>query len=391
MNSKKHILQINNKTVVVSCMLLLFLSLFLFGCTKKNQGESSSQSAGPLTSNEELYIFESVDTAESIIYLVNPATGADANFKYDGGSDIQSAKGEVVLPTQLQCGELVYCAYYLKDNVLFSMHGAKEAWTYDTTGAYLARDTELGALKVGDKTYKASSSLMAYSNGHKIDYEQIVEKDAVRVRGIDKKAMSVTVTSGHGNVTLLNEDAYIGGWIEIGKVITIVKKGMTLDVPEGEYHCILTRSGCKGETIISVKRDETTILDVSGVLETKAMTGIVTFKLKPEDALVYINGAKVNMEAPLELTYGKYYVTVKASEYTTYGGTLVINSPSSEVEIELTKASGSNNNSSSNASGSSSTDASKKSSEDAASRSSVLQSIQDAQQSISNALFNIGN
>lgn len=396
MGIKKHILQINKRAVVVSVMLLLFLSAFFVGCKKKSTQSSVTKASAELYSKESLYIFESVDTEESIIYLTNPENGAEAHFKYDGGSDIQSSKGEVILPTQLKCGEIVSISYYLKDSIIYKMYGSKDAWSYDTYGSYLARNLELGALTVGDKTYKASSSFMAYSNGHKIDYESIVEKDAVTVRGIGNKALSITVTSGHGTVTLQNEDNYVGGWIEIGKVITKVKKGMVLDVPEGEYKCVLTRKGCKGETIINVKRDENTVLDATGVLETKTPTGLVTFKLTPEDALVYVNGSKVDLGEALELSYGKYYVTVKANEYTTYGCTIVVQSPSAEIEITLSKATQNNNKNNSSSSGSSSgtdssVDPSQSSKDAAASRSSVLQSIQDAQQSLSNALFNTLN
>lgn len=395
MKEKKHILQINKRTVVVSVMLLLFLSTFFVACKKKTPQSSTASSKTELYSNEQLYIFESVDTEQSIINLTNPDNGAEAHFKYDGGSDIQSSKGEIVLPTQLQCGEIVRLSYYLKDYIIYKMHGAKDAWSYDTYGANLVRDMELGALTVADKNYKASGNFMSYSNGHKIDYESIVDKDAVRVRGIGNKALSINVLSGHGTVSLINEDAYIDGWIEIGKVITKVKKGMVLDVPEGEYHCILTRKGCKGATVLTVKRDENTVLDAAGILESKTPTGLVTFKLTPEDALCYLNGSKVDLSEPLELSYGKYYVTVKANEYTTYGCTIVVQSPSAEVEITLTKASETKNNNTtgSNSSGSSnsSKDDSQSSKDAEASRSSVLQSIKDAQQSISDALFNTLN
>ncbi len=220
MKEKKHILQINKRTVVVSVMLLLFLSTFFVACKKKTPQSSTASSKTELYSNEQLYIFESVDTEQSIINLTNPDNGAEAHFKYDGGSDIQSSKGEIVLPTQLQCGEIVRLSYYLKDSIIYKMHGAKDAWSYDTYGANLVRDMELGALTVADKNYKASGNFMSYSNGHKIDYESIVDKDAVRVRGIGNKALSINVLSGHGTVSLINEDAYIDGWIEIGNVIT---------------------------------------------------------------------------------------------------------------------------------------------------------------------------
>ncbi|MBE6015575.1 MAG: PEGA domain-containing protein [Lachnospiraceae bacterium] len=388
----EHFLNLNKKAVATSMVLLLFLCVFATSCTKKGGGESSLHSYAELNSKEELFIFESAEKESSRILCVNLTTGADAVFTYSGRTEVLTDKGEATVVDSIKCGELIRLTYNKTDNILNYIHVAKDSWTYDTLGGYVNVNTELGAINVEDKTYKAASHYMVYSNGTRTSMDNVVEKDALTVRGIDKTVYSITVTAGHGTVTLKDLDAYIGGWIEIGKVITLIKKDMVLDVPEGEYKVHLSRKGYTGEALVSVARGETSVIEASSVTETKASTGMLTFKIKPEEAnpLIYLNGAKVETTEPMELPYGRYYLAIKAEGYETYGGTVVLQSPTATLEIELTKASASGGSSAaSSGSGSSGTTSSGSGSStmNSSERQSVLRSIQDAMNSISNKLY----
>ena len=227
--------------------------------------------------------------------------------------------------------------------------------------------------------------------------DNIVENDKIIVRGVGNVAYTVVVTTGHGTLKLKNSVPYLGGWIEVGKVISVIKEGLVLDVPEGDYQAILTRRDCKGEINISIVRDKETVIDCQQLKETKTRTGLVTFSVTPEEAEVYIGGSKLNSKEPVELAYGKYYILVKAQGYNTYGGTMVLQTPQANINISLDKAtpgqsgsssttSGSGGSSSSGTSSGSSTESS--SSMSPSERQSMINSLQqDLQQSML-SLFN---
>ena len=386
MNISRHHFQVNIKTVA-SLALLLFLSLCAFGCQKKSDAFASSiPSYLSMSSREELYIFQNVDKDSGVLNMINISTGKEISFKYSSRTEILTFEGESTVVDRLSCGELVNVVYSLNDNILNYVHVAKDRWEVDTIGKYLTRQPDIGGIKVEDSLYKLNSYYCIYSNGNKIDMDNIVENDAIKVRGIGNIAYTITVTGGHGTLRLKNGHSYAGGWLEIGKVISKISDGMIIDVPEGEYHVVLTKNGTMGETDITIGRDSDNVIDCKEIKETKAKTGVVNFSVTPSEANIYINGAKLSSNEPVELTYGQYYFVIKADGYETYGGTMILKGAQANVSVNLERSgtgssSGSTTKSSTTgttSSGSTSSSSSTTSTTDSSAyRSSVVQSIMD--------------
>ena len=404
MNISRHHFQVNIKTVA-SLALLLFLSLCAFGCQKKGNGASSSiPSYLSMSSREELYIFQNVDKDSGVLNMINISTGKEISFKYSSRTEILTFEGESTVVDRLSCGELVNVVYSLNDNILNYVHVAKDRWEVDTIGKYLTRQPDIGGIKVEDSLYKLNSYYCIYSNGNKIDMDNIVENDAIKVRGIGNIAYTITVTGGHGTLRLKNGHSYAGGWLEIGKVISKISDGMIIDVPEGEYHVVLTKNGTMGETDITIGRDSDNVIDCKEIKETKAKTGVVNFSVTPSEASIYINGAKLSSNEPVELTYGQYYFVIKADGYETYGGTMILKGAQANVSVNLERSgTGSSSGSTTKSgttgttsSGSTSSSSSTTSTTDSSAyRSSVVQSYQDMMNSIQrdmlNSLNTLGN
>lgn len=400
MNVRRHHFQVNKKTVAMY-ILLLFLCLCAFGCQKKeNAALSSSQSYLQMNSREEMYIFQSADKENGVLNMININTGADAAFKYSSRTEVVTFAGESTVVDRLECGELVNVVYSMNDNILNYVHVAKDRWEVDTTGKYLTRQPDMGGIKVEDNYYKLNSYYCIYSNGNKIDMDNIVENDGIKVRGVGNIAYTITVTGGHGTLRLKNGHSYTGGWIEIGKLISKITDGLILDVPEGEYHIVLTNKGTMGEIDATIGRDSETVIDCKELKETKAKTGVVNFVITPKEASIYINGAKLSSNEPVELTYGQYYFVVKADGYETYGGTMILKGAQANVTVNLELAGSGSNNSTTRSSSKSSTGttsgtASSSSSGTSSSSSSSSSSsadyqsmVQSIQRDMTNYIFN---
>lgn len=390
MNIRKHHFQVNKKTVA-GTFLLLFLCLCAFGCQKKSDpGSSSIQGYFQMNSREEMYIFQSADKDNGVLKMINISTGDEMSFKYSSRTEVVTFSGESTVVDRLECGELVNVVYSLNDNILNYVHVAKDRWEVDTIGKYLTRQPDMGGIKVEDNYYRLNSYYCIYSNGNKIDMDSIVENDRIKVRGVGNIAYTITVTGGHGTLRLKNGHSYSGGWIEIGKLISKISDGMIIDVPEGEYHVVLTKNGTRGETDINIGRDSENVIDCKELKETKAKTGVVNFNVTPREASIYINGAKLSSNEPVELTHGQYYFVIKADGYETYGGTMILKGAQANVTVNLERAgSGSSSSSaskssatggtsnSSRLSNTGSSSSSSSTTDSSAYKQSVLQSIKD--------------
>ena len=145
---------------------------------------------------------------------------------------------------------------------------------------------------------------------------EIVSQDLVTIRGIDRKIYSVNVERGHGYLRLRNEQALIGGWIEVGnKVIREISEDMLLVVPEGSYQVALSNGGVSSIKDVVIERDRETVLDVSDIEIVQDKTGRILFTVNPAGADVSIDGELTDISSPVELPYGIHKIHMEADGY----------------------------------------------------------------------------
>ena len=68
--------------------------------------------------------------------------------------------------------------------------------------------------------------------------------DVLSFQGIDTQILTVKVQKGHGYLRLVNDENFIGGWIEIGQTqIRKITDDMLLLIPEGSYQVNISNKG----------------------------------------------------------------------------------------------------------------------------------------------------
>jgi hypothetical protein len=145
------------------------------------------------------------------------------------------------------------------------------------------------------------------------------------------------VTTGHGYLQLANTDLFQDSLICIGnRIFTIITGDMTIEVPEGSYDITVANNGYGGTANYTVTRNETTVVDLDQLKGSGPKTCQVTFETEVEGANVYIDGTKVAIGEALTVTYGSHKLTVMATGYDTWQKTLVVNSPSATIVLDLT-------------------------------------------------------
>lgn len=108
---------------------------------------------------------------------------------------------------------------------------------------------------------------------------------------MDKKIISVNVTSGHGFIVLTHTDLLEGGSISIGgKHIYKIEKDMNVEIPEGTYQVTAANDGYGDTKEVTVKRNETTVLNLDEYKGEGPKMGKVKFILQPEGTQLSIDG-----------------------------------------------------------------------------------------------------
>ena len=103
----------------------------------------------------------------------------------------------------------------------------------------------------------------------------------------------------------------------------------------------VANNGYGGSREITVERDKTTSLNLDELKGEGPKICKVVFDVGVEGALLFIDGKKADYSAPVELSYGMHSIVVEAEGFDAITQKLVVNSPSAEIEIALSEASGS--------------------------------------------------
>ena len=189
---------------------------------------------------------------------------------------------------------------------------------------------------IGKTKYYYDDSLLVFLDGEQISLDTITGNDKLRVAGMDKKIISVNVTSGHGFIVLTHTDLFEGGSISIGgKHIYKIEKDMNVEIPEGTYQVTAANDGYGDTKEVTVKRNETTVLNLDEYKGEGPKMGKVKFILQPEGTQLSIDGKAADVSQPVELKYGTHKLTVTSEKYGTLTRKLVVGSAESEITINM--------------------------------------------------------
>ena len=102
-----------------------------------------------------------------------------------------------------------------------------------------------------------------------------------------------------------------------------------------EYILEITKDGVGGSKNISVEKNEETRVDVGSLKGEAREKGSIRFLIEPSDAVLYIDGEQTDYKDLVKLNYGAYKLKVKAENYVTYTGDLLVSENYQKREIQL--------------------------------------------------------
>ena len=328
-------------------LALVIFTVFvaLSGCGRKDDGPVSMKgyASGVEAATEEetqaeessLYTVSGVDTTLSTMTFLNIDTGRYEQYSYTDGTIFKDSHGSLISAASMVPGKVVTLTLRDKDLILEKVEQSADAWEMDDIGKF-SYNEEDKIFTIGDTKYSYDEELQVFSGDAAIELSAVTGQDTLRIQGIDRKVLSVSVTTGHGVIQLVNTQALEGGWLSLNhKNYYKITENMQLEVPEGTYELTVAGNGYGGSTEVAVTRNEQTSVDVDSIKGEDPKYCTLTFAVDVAGALMYIDGSQVDYTQPLQLQYGIHSIQITADGYDTWSKRLYVNSPEAQIEIAL--------------------------------------------------------
>lgn len=328
-------------------LALVIFTVFvaLSGCGKKDDGPVSMKgyASGVEAATEEetqaeessLYTVSGVDTTLSTMTFLNIDTGRYEQYSYTDGTIFKDRHGSLISAASMVPGKVVTLTLRDKDLILEKVEQSADAWEMDDIGKF-SDNEEDKIFTIGDTKYSYDEELQVFSGDAAIELSAVTGQDTLRIQGIDRKVLSVSVTTGHGVIQLVNTQALEGGWLSLNhKNYYKITENMQLEVPEGTYELTVAGNGYGGSTEVAVTRNEQISVDVDSIKGEDPKYCTLTFAVDVAGALMYIDGSQVDYTQPLQLQYGIHSIQITADGYDTWSKRLYVNSPEAQIEIAL--------------------------------------------------------
>lgn len=275
------------------------------------------------------------DTEEKILNFQSVMSGERYALHYTGTTKIADRYGEAMSMAQLQLGEVVDIVYSVHAKNVQTIQVSSETWTYADISKF-SFDEEKNIMYVADEKYMLSKDLIIASGDKIVELMDINEQDILTIKGYNRVISSIMIDKGHGYLRLLNDEYFVGGWIEVGQtIIKPVEEDMLLIVPEGDYKVRLSRKGNIGEFEVTINRDKETETDLSEIEIQEVEKGMVAFDIIPSYAELKIDGEVIDYTDVIEIEYGVHQIVVSAEGYKTLSNLVKVGAPLANIEIEL--------------------------------------------------------
>lgn len=326
--------------------MLMVMTLCLTGCTseasivgkakdKKTVDTGFTVSTAGSYDSADTAVVISIDQENSAVVFMNMETGKQYTLYYDGTTYVKDKHDGPMTISQIEPGNVVDVTFLKGKRRLASIQCSPQAWVYDGIENY-----DLGGLNktanIGSNTYSLPDDVVVMSEGRRSEVMDVVKQDVLTVSGIDHKIYSINVERGHGYLRLKNDQALLGGWIEVGNsVIREITEDMLLVVPEGSYQVLLSNNGVSGTKEVIIERNKEVILDVGDLEITENKTGRILFSVTPDNAKVSIDGKTVDISKAVELPYGIHQVHLEAKGYDSLTKYIQVGSEYATISFEL--------------------------------------------------------
>lgn len=290
----------------------------------------------PDTIGTDLFLITMNDMQAECLILEQLASGKQYMYYYSLATRFLDKYGNHTTVSYFEPGRVICVGEKDIHGRLLEAQISDQVWEYPNVTRY-SIDEERGVFQIADTNYSYDEDVFINSDGTLQKISDLTSLDTLRVTGIGKKILSVSVTTGHGELRLENTGLFEGSYIQIGsRIFSEITTNMSMELPEGSYTVAVANNGYGGSTEITVKRGQETVLDLDTLKGEGPKYGSILFAVDVTGAILQIDGKPVDYSQPVSLQYGVHTLNVTADSYEPYSKKLFVNSEEATIVIGLT-------------------------------------------------------
>lgn len=283
----------------------------------------------------ELFALVSIDYVDEVIHVYRYANGLEYQYYYGLNTDFFDKYGNLTSAANFVPGTVVYLGRTDAEGKLRDLQIADSVWKYGDVSRFSV-DEAKGIFEIAGTNYNYDEDTFVFSDEEQIQMSDLSEHDLLTVIGKDKKILSVMVTTGHGELQLMNTALFEGSFLQLDTdYFAIITSNMSMEIPEGTYTLAVANDGWGGTCQVEIARGETTTVDLDELKGEGPKYGMIVFDVDAEDAEIEVDHEPVAEDTPISLKYGWHSLTVSADGFADWKKKLYVNSEEATVYIEL--------------------------------------------------------
>ncbi len=303
-------------------------------------GGTGSSEAAPAPADDEvtsdLFLITGHDMQSECLVLEQLASGKQYMYSYSVATRFLDKYGNRATAAEFEPGRVICLGEKDEAGRLLEAGLSDKVWEYPGVTRFSA-DEGSGVFRIADTNYACDEDVFVHEDGVQKSLSDLTDMDTLRVVGLGKKVLSVSVTTGHGELTLVNTSVFDGSFIQVGRdIFSEINGETTIEVPEGTYTVAVANDGYGGSTEVAIEGGKETVLDLDSLKGDGPKVGKILFAVDVYGALVQVDGRVVDYTGPVEITYGEHALTVSAEGYETMEKRLFVNSEEATIIIGLT-------------------------------------------------------
>ena len=333
--------KMNLHKIILYISVIWMLAFGLAGCGNGAADTESSQEETESETQDELYLIMKHNSQEETFTLYSMTTGKTYEYEYGFSTKFKDKYGKLTSATQFFEGRFTTIAPCDKDGYLTELMLSNQVWEHSKVRRFQI-DEDKGVFTIGDTKYSIQNEVKIFSNGELISFSDISQDDVLTVVGVDRKILTVVVTTGHGILSLSNTELFEDSFLQLNNnIFAMITSDMEMEVPEGTYTLTVANDGWGGSTQITIVRGETTEVDLDALKGEGKKKGLISFKVDVDNVKISVDYKEIDPESSVELTYGMHVLEVSAPGYEKWKKYLSVNSAEATIIIELTEDSAS--------------------------------------------------
>lgn len=297
---------------------------------KLDSGEMADEKLGA-----DQFLITINDMQAECLILNQIASGKQYMYYYSVTTQFLDKYGNRTSVSNFEPGRVICVGQKDIQGRLLSVQLSDQVWEYPDVKRYSV-DEERGVFTIAESNYSYDDSLLVHEDGTQIALSDLTELDTLRIVGVGKKLISVSVTTGHGELKLANTELFDGSFMQVGsKIFTEITPNMSMELPEGKYIVAVANNGYGGSTEIEIVSGEELVLDLDTLKGEGPKFGEILFAVDVAGAVLRIDGNVVDYTQPVPLQYGVHSLEVTADSYESYSKKLFVNSERATIVIGL--------------------------------------------------------